>query len=129
VKAHIKEHPAWFHRFDAVWTPTVILLDSEGHERVRLEGYLTNTDFLAALESGLGRIAFVHKNYADAEGWYADVVTRFAQSHSAPAAMYWHAVSRYKATNDHSVLGQVAEELRDKYPGNVWASKAIPWLH
>jgi len=20
-KAHIKEHPAWFHRFDAVWTP------------------------------------------------------------------------------------------------------------
>ena len=29
VKAHIKEHPARFHRFDAVWTPTVLLLDSE----------------------------------------------------------------------------------------------------
>ena len=28
VKAHIKEHPARFHRFDAVWTPTVLLLDS-----------------------------------------------------------------------------------------------------
>jgi uncharacterized protein YyaL (SSP411 family) len=30
VRAHIKEHPAWFHRFDAVWTPTVLLLDSAG---------------------------------------------------------------------------------------------------
>jgi hypothetical protein len=48
AKAHIKEHPAWFHRLDAVWTPTVLLLDSEGKERVRREGYLPNnlSDFL-----------------------------------------------------------------------------------
>jgi thioredoxin-related protein len=42
VEAHIKEHPAWFHRFAAVWTPTVLLLDADGKERVRLEGYLSN---------------------------------------------------------------------------------------
>ena len=77
AKAHIKEHPAWFHRFDAVWTPTVLLLDSEGKERVRLEGLLPNNDFVAALISGLGRIAFVHKKYADAERWYGEVVGRF----------------------------------------------------
>jgi hypothetical protein len=106
----------------------VLLLDSDGKERVRLEGYLPNTDFIAALECGLGRIAFVHKNYADAERWYDDVVTRFSQSHSAPGAMYWRAVARYKATNDHTVLGKVAEELRSTYPSSVWASKAIPWL-
>jgi hypothetical protein len=128
VKAHIKEHPAWFHRLDAVWTPTVLLLDSDGKERVRLEGYLPNSDFLAALESGLGRIAFVHKQYADAERWYNDVVTRFGQSHVAPGAMYWGAVAHYKATNDHTVLSQVAEELRTEYPASVWAAKAIPWL-
>jgi hypothetical protein len=34
-----------------------------------------NNDFLAALESGLGRIAFVHKKFPDAERWYHDVVT------------------------------------------------------
>ena len=128
VEAHIKEHPAWFHRFEAVWTPTVLLFDSEGKERSRLEGYLTNTDFMAALTSGLGRIAFVHKKYADAERWYDDVVTRFGQSHSAPGAMYWRAVTRYSATHDHTVLSKVAEELRTTYPSSVWASKAIPWL-
>ncbi|PYQ69347.1 MAG: hypothetical protein DMG04_28665 [Acidobacteria bacterium] len=128
VEAHIKEHPAWFHRFEAVWTPTVLLFDSDGKERSRLEGYLTNTDFMAALTSGLGRIAFVHKKYADAERWYDDVVTRFGQSHSAPGAMYWRAVTRYSATHDHTVLSKVAEELRTTYPSSVWASKAIPWL-
>lgn len=29
-KTRIKEHPAWFPRFDAVWAPTLLLLDSEG---------------------------------------------------------------------------------------------------
>jgi len=128
VKAHIKEHPVWFHRFDAVWTPSVLLLDSDGKERVRLEGYLPNEDFIAALESGLGRVAFVHKKYADAERWYDDVVKRFPKSHSAPGAMYWRAVSQYKATNDHTILGKVAEDLRNQYPSSVWAAKAIPWL-
>ena len=77
----------WFHRFDVVWTSTVLLLDGDGMERVRLEGYLPNEDFVAALESGLGRIAFVRKRYADAEHWYGDVITRFGRSHSAPEAM------------------------------------------
>jgi TolA-binding protein len=106
----------------------VLLLDSDGKERVRLEGYLPNADFLGALEDGLGRIALVRKKYADAERWYGDVVTHFAQSHSAPGAMYWRAVAHYKATNDHTVLGKVAENLRSVYPSSVWASKAIPWL-
>ena len=128
VKAHIKEHPVWFYRFEAVWTPTVLLLDSEGKERVRLEGYLPNQDFIAALMSGLGRIAFVQKKYADAERWYGEVVARFAKSHIAPEAMYWRAVAHYKATNDHTVLGKVAEELRSIYPSSIWASKATPWL-
>jgi hypothetical protein len=37
-------------------------------------------------------------------------------------------VSHYKASNDHTVLGKVANELRKTYTSSVWASKAIPWL-
>jgi len=107
----------------------VLLLDSEGKEHVRLEGYLPNNDFVAALMSGLGRIAFVHKKYADAERWYGEGVARFANPHIAPGAMYWRAVAQYSANHDHTVLGKVAEELRSTYPSSVWASKAIPWLH
>jgi len=106
----------------------VLLLDSDGKERVRVEGYLPSGDFNAALENGLGRIAFVQKRYTDAERWYGDVITRYGNTHSAAEAMYWRAVSQYSANHDHTVLGEVAEELRSNYPSSVWASKAIPWL-
>ena len=107
----------------------MLLLDSDGKERVRVEGYLPNGDFVAALRNGLGRLAFVHRKYADAARWYGDVVARLADSHFVPEAMYWRAVTHYKASNDHTVLGKVAEELQRRYPSSVWATKAIPWLH
>jgi TolA-binding protein len=107
----------------------VLLLDSDGKERVRLEGYLPNSDFTAALMNGLGRLAFVRKKYADAERWYADVVSRYGNTHFGAEAMYWQAVSQYSASHDHTVLAKVAEELRRTFPSSVWASRAIPWLH
>src|SRR5256885_16209901 len=105
-----------YHRVVVVLSPTVLLHVNDGNERFRLEGYLPNNDFLAALESGLGRIAFVSNKFPDAEHWYNDVVTRFGQSHSGPAAMNWRAEAHYKATDDHTVLSRVAEDLRWHYP-------------
>lgn len=105
----------------------MLLLDSEGKERVRLEGYLTKNDFDAWLRCGLGRLAVVRKKWADAEPWYDEVASRFAQSHYAPEAMYWRGVSRYSATQDHTVLGKLARELQQTYPTSVWADKSIPW--
>ena len=106
----------------------MLLLDKDGKERVRVEGYLPNDEFVAALEAGLGRIAYVHKKYDDAVRWYEDVLARFAESHSAAGAMYWRAVARYRLTRDHNVLHELAEELRTQYPSSIWATKAIPWL-
>ena len=33
LAADIKKHPAYFHQFDALWTPTVLILDANGIER------------------------------------------------------------------------------------------------
>lgn len=72
----------------------MLLLDGEGKERARLEGYLPNRDFVAGLIGGLGPIAFVQKKHADAERWCRDVVARLSDSHGVPEAIYWRAVSR-----------------------------------
>jgi hypothetical protein len=127
IEAHIKEHPAYFHRFDAVWTPTVLVLDSNGVERLRIEGYLPKEEFRAHLEMGLARVAFMRKQWTDAERRYAEVVERYPASKVAPEALYWRGVSRYKATNDHTVLGEVPEQLKEKYADSVWALKASVW--
>ncbi len=129
LEAHIKEHPAYFHRFDAVWTPTVLILDSDGVERMRLEGYLPKDEFRVQLEMGLARIAFMKKDWADAERRYADVLDRYPNSKAAPEALYWKGVSRYKATNDHTILGELPDQFKEKYSDSIWALKTAAWAH
>ena len=62
----------------------MLLLDSEGKERVPLECHLPNNDFVTALRNGRGRIAVVQKKYSDAERWYGDILACFGDSHFAP---------------------------------------------
>lgn len=129
LSAHIKEHPVYFHRFDSLWTPSVLILDPKGEERFRLEGYLPRDEFRAQLELGLARVAFMSKNFAEAERRYAEVLERYPNSLAAAEALYWEGVSHYKATNDHTVLGQLPEQFKQKYPESIWALKTLAWIH
>ena len=76
----------------------------------------------------LARVAFKQKKWSEAEQRYRDIIEKYPNTTSVPEARYWGAVSHYKGTNDHSVLGQVAEELKKTAPESLWAQKAIPWL-
>ena len=105
----------------------MLIMDSSGKERWRIEGYLPKNEFRAQLEMGLARISFMDKQWADAEQRYARVIERYAETAAAPEAVYWRGVSQYKRTNDHTVLGQVPKTLQQKYPDSIWAKKALPW--
>ena len=85
-------------------------------------------EFQAQLEMGLGRVAFKEKRWADAERIYSEVIEKYPKTSSAPEARYWRAVSHYKGTNDHIVLGQVAQELQESAPESVLTKKAMPWV-
>jgi hypothetical protein len=76
VEAHIKERAPWFHRFDVTWTPTVLIFDSKGAEKYRMEGYLPQDEFQAQLEMGLGRIACKEKRWAEAGQIYRESSTK-----------------------------------------------------
>ena len=104
-------------------------MDANGVERYRIEGYLPKNWFRGRLEIGLGRVSFMHKKWTDAQAIYAAVAENYADTTVAPEAIYWRGVSLYKATNDHTVLGEVAKELGEKYPGNEWTLKSLPWEH
>ena len=129
LSAHIKEHPAYFHRFDALWTPSVLILDPKGVERFRLEGYLPRDEFRAQLELGLARVAFMSKAWAEAESRYTAVLDKYPDSKAAPDALYWKGVSHYKTTNDHTVLGELPGQFQAKYPDSIEALKALGWEH
>jgi outer membrane protein assembly factor BamD (BamD/ComL family) len=124
---HIKENPAGFHRFEALWTPTALVLDENGKERHRIEGYLPRDEFVAQLLLGLARVSFMQKKWQAAEQIYDEILKKHPDSTAAPEGVYWKGVSHYKATNDHHVLREVPKTLQQKYPESVWAKKAIPW--
>ncbi|HEX5433850.1 MAG TPA: tetratricopeptide repeat protein [Candidatus Angelobacter sp.] len=127
IGVHIKENPSGFGRFESVWTPTVIILDENGKERYRIEGYLPKDDFSAQLLMGLARVAVMKKQWPDAEKLFQQVLDKYPNTPVAPAAVYWLGVSKYQRTHDHHALGNVVTELKQRYPDSAWNKRAIPW--
>ena len=107
----------------------MLVMDPEGNERYRIEGYLPRDGFRARLEMAVARVEFMKKKFADAERLYAAIAEQRGDTSVAAEAIYWRGVCHYKATNDHTVLGEVATELGAKYPGDEWTLKSLPWAH
>jgi hypothetical protein len=103
-------------------------MDPNGVERYRIEGYLPVEEFRAQLELGLARVAFMSKDWKEAERRYAQVLERYPNTKAAADALYWQGVSHYKATNDHTVLGKLPDEFQQKYPDSLAAMKSAAWV-
>lgn len=131
VRVHPKENPDAFarlgDRFDAHWTPTILIVDPSGTERHRIEGFLPADDFLSQLALGVAKAAFARKDYAAAERLYREVVDRFPATDAAPEAQYWTGVSRYRSTNDAGALKATGEAFKNRYQDSTWAKKASVW--
>ena len=128
LHVHIKENPKNFRRFEAVWTPTVLIMDPEGKERFRLEGYLPKDEFGAFLELGLARVAFMRKDWATAEAYYSKILDEDPSSKFVPEAVYYKGVSRYSASHESAELANTATILSERFPGNQWQLRSLPWL-
>jgi len=131
VRAHAKEQAELFRRlgdrYDAHWTPTTLVLDADGEERHRVEGFLPADDFLAQLALGAAKAAFSAGQFADAEEGFKQVLARHPDTDAAAEAQYWAGVSRYKATGDAKALADTARSFREHYSGTSWAKKASVW--
>jgi thioredoxin family protein/tetratricopeptide repeat protein len=127
VKIHVKKHPETFERFGVQWTPVLLVLDANGKEQHRWEGYLPPGEFLAQLELGVAKARFGAGRWDEA----AELFDRLAREHPntdlAPLAVYYAGVSRYKA-GDASALPATAQALRQRFPGSTWTTKSSVWL-
>ena len=127
VRIHVKEQPAEFKRWGAEWTPTIILLDPDGTERHRIEGFLPADDFLAQLKIGLAHSARLGGDFVSAEKQYRELMDDPKAGETAPEAQYWAGVSRYKANNDPDALADTARAFKQRFQESPWAKKASVW--
>ncbi len=125
ARAHVKEQPQAFERFNAQWTPTILVTDSNGTERHRIEGFLPADDFLAQLKIGLAHASRLSGNFGDAEQRYRELSQ--GSDDVAAEALYWAGVSRYKSTNDAGALGETAKAFQERFRDSAWAKKASVW--
>ncbi len=131
ARVHVREQAEDFKRFgerySAHWTPAILELDPEGVEQHRVEGFLEADDFLGQLTLGLGKTAFKHRQWQEAERRFREVVDRYPRSDAAPEALYWAGVSRYRQTNDPGDLAATNAAFGKQYQESTWAKKASIW--
>ncbi len=131
VRIHVRDNAdAWKRvggEFGVEWTPTVLILDSSGVERHRIEGFLPADDFAAQLQLALAKSAFSRNDFAEAERLFKQVVDTYPDTETAAEALYWAGVSRYKGTNDPSALRETARAFTERYQNSSWAKKASVW--
>ena len=131
VRVHVRDPDGLYarmsERLNVHWTPTVLILDGDGVERHRIEGFVPLDDFLAQVKLGLARSALQRGALEDAERRFREVVAEHPQSDPAPEALYWAGVARYKGQNDPNALAETAQAFTTRYVDSVWAKKASVW--
>jgi len=131
VRVHVREQREAYQRlaarFGARWTPTILVVDPDGTERHRIEGFLPAEDFLAQLTLGLAHSAFARGRYEEAERLFAEIPERYPDTEAAPEALYWAGVARYKRTGDPAALRETAAAFTTRYTTTSWAKKASVW--
>ena len=125
IQINVKDessHP-FLDRYRQFWTPDLRLLDAEGAELYRWNGYLPPHEFLAQLLAAQAQAQMRLQNNAAAVEIYNDLLRRFPTSAIAPEAQYYHAVAKYKVSGEGPALIGGWRHLQSRYPDSVWRIK------
>jgi len=110
-------------RFRHVWTPDLRVLDADGYELYRWNGYLPPAEFAAQLLAALGHARLRLKQYDRARAHYEDALRRFPTALAAPEASYFLAVTNYRKTEEANALLHGWHDLEKTYPTSEWTVK------
>jgi hypothetical protein len=110
-------------RFRQVWTPDLRILDGDGVELHRWNGYLPPTEFLPRLLAGRAEALLRSDRGEEAADAYADLLRRYPTSFAAPEIAYFTALSRYRVTHESGDLLDNWTALQRRHPDSEWRIK------
>lgn len=114
-------------RYNLQWTPTIIVLDSDGKEYNRTVGFISPNEFIPFILLGIGKAYLELGKLEDAIKTFGKIIEKYPKSKAAPEAVYYKGVSGYKKTHDPSYLKSGYEELKNNYPESEWTARAEPY--
>jgi TolA-binding protein len=110
-------------RYRHVWTPDLRVLDTDGTELYRWNGYLPPFEFAAQFIAAFAHARLRRKEYDKAQALYEEVLRRFPTSLVAAEAHYYVGVSAYRATHAQGDLLKAWHELEKSHPQSEWTVK------
>jgi len=124
LQIDFNKNKALVKRYGIKWTPTIVILDSDGDEHHRFVGFLSPEDFIGQIMLGRGKAEFNLDNFEQAIQSFQEILVRYPKTDAAPEAQYLLGVSRYKASHDPKQLKLGLEVLQRDYPNSEWTKKA-----
>ena len=110
-------------KFRHVWTPDLRILEADGYELYRWNGYLPPFEFAPQLLVAVAHAHLRLKQFEPAIAILDDVLKRFPTSLVAPEALYFSGVARYRKTHESSELLRGWHELEKSFPASEWTVK------
>jgi hypothetical protein len=124
VQLNQKQNLEYFKQNKIIWTPTITVYDAQGEEQMRWIGYLPPEEFLPKAKFARAWLAMLSQDWNEASGIFNEIVSFDKRSSSAPDALYWLGVAKWKAKRNFDDLSQAWTDLMEQYPGSEAALKA-----
>ena len=117
------ENNKFLHDIHHIWTPDIRILNYDGFELYRWDGFLPPPEFMARALCGYGMAYLRLKRFDQAEAIYVDVLRRFSTTYAAPEAQYYLGVARYRRDPDSDELLTQWAALCSRYPASEYRVK------
>lgn len=118
---------AIYDNFNAIWTPTLLVLDYQGHEVQKTIGFLEPEKFMAMMHLGMAKVHFATGEYDAANVHFKRLMDRFPESSAVPEAVFFQGVNLFRQKNDPGQLKNAYEKLQKEFPATSWAKRAVPY--
>ncbi len=111
-------------KYQVKWTPTLLVVDTEGYEHFRRVGFFDPDDLVANLMTGKGRYFFDGEQFFEAASMFKAVQDMYPGTEAAAEAIFYLGVTGYKMNHDPKALRQAYDTLMEKYPHSQWSKQA-----
>lgn len=108
-----------------LWSPAFIFTDHLGNEMRKMVGFRNPVELLAEASMALGKVNLLHSKPAIAGDWFERAHQLSTEYETAPEALYWLAIARFRAAKGNKdILWEIWERLRKEFPSSKWAASA-----
>jgi hypothetical protein len=127
MECDFKRPTEMMKKYRVRWTPTLLVLESDGRPRFHTIGYMPPEELVAQLELLRIMEEFDRGRLQSASERLREIANRFPATHVAPQAIYYAGVALYLKTHDAKHLKRIFVELSERRPESLWAKKASPY--